>query len=392
MDLKEILENGVKLSVCKGDETSGPYSIIGLQGNDDAINFTLSEEEKLLSDEVKEAPTGLNKTKGNRISGAQARQRKKEKAAMAASAGEANHKPLQLAKGQTTNTPKRDRKEMASPNAKTPQSKSPDAKKPKGPSFADVVQKTESWRSLRRQDGSDLQEDDVEKFRGAINKMLLDSLMSSTEAEVPIFDGINLMDGRILTKCANKCSHDWLMSSLPDLAAETGHILIAEEPQPRMLPIKRTRVFLTLHTIGITIETSKCFDVLAKQNAGLDTSAWRIWQRQDMDGAVKLTCGIDDKSVAFIKERQNILHFLGGTVRFFVEEAGKSRKKRPGGKNSSVAGKRTKSKDDEATAEQRVQSNLFQRRQPQVGRPVDKGAEDARTSQPISEDAEMGEK
>lgn len=352
------------VEIGEDDALSGPVSLMTIEKKAadarDVLNLTNSDEDVLLLSESETPKPIEGKAQRKRLSGSERRRRAIRKAAAAATDKNDETHIIDITWGKDARkdiakvyTPKRVRSNEDSLISKTPTSKTPQAKKAKGLTMAEVIQKTEAWRSLGREDGQELTEAELNKFREALNNFLLEEIMANPPKEVPIFDGIKLSDGRILTKCVNEFTKAWFLDKLPELAACTGHVLIASDPAPKMMPIPRFRVFFTLYTNGLNIETSKCFDVLARQNNGLVTAAWRQWQRQDVEGAIKLTCGIEQASVDYIKGRDNMLHFLSGTVRIFFDGKAKKTKNKPPNKQQSSA---------EVGALNRMQNNLFRRK------------------------------
>lgn len=96
----------------------------------------------------------------------------------------------------------------------------------------------------------------------------------------------------------------WLRSAVPSLAPWEGASLqiLERERLPRL-----TRMSLVVH--GILERTDVILRRLKRQNPGLQTHLWRVWDRRDGPKMVHLTLGVDPRSRSELREGGYQAHY-----------------------------------------------------------------------------------
>lgn len=256
-------------------------------------------------------PEGKRKNKGKRVSGSEARRRKREREA-------ATGTPL---KGSVQDrlsqhdTPKRQRDLGETP----PDSKPPPPKKNKQANVSEVVKKSFLWRRLHREDGEPIVPEELETVRAFLDGLIMEGLLESQDkSPPPIFEGLRLINGSIVATCVNAHTAKWLEDRCQFFISILESPLLVGLLTPEMKPEPLFKAVFWLDK-NAPLEAMKCLDILTRQNAGLDTSKWRIRSRYAQGNRVKVICSITKGARDYITSQHCRLHFLSGTAHVILE-------------------------------------------------------------------------
>jgi hypothetical protein len=148
-------------------------------------------------------------------------------------------------------------------------------------------------------------------LRAAIDG-LVDGLPEEVES-VPRFVDCYLTKGAAVMVCEDESSKDWLAAQIPDLVLREGGSRLKIVGMDALPTYKRMLAWFS----GPPVENDVLLRRLRRQNDGIDTRQWRVYERRAEPRGVRLVLSMDSPSVATISSRGNRL-FCGTAQAVFT--------------------------------------------------------------------------
>ena len=145
----------------------------------------------------------------------------------------------------------------------------------------------------------------------------IDMMPQSSQMPGPRFDRSGLAQGVYRITCADQSSLDWLKAAAPRIEPIEGHSFEVIELS-QLNRLKSVRVWVP----GEKSDPKTILSRLAKQNQGLDTSEWRLIQRQESDKGQLLVLGVSEVSVEKLRLMGGTAHLELSQVTFELPEQG----------------------------------------------------------------------
>lgn len=130
--------------------------------------------------------------------------------------------------------------------------------------------------------------------------------------EVPRFEGTRCDQGALWVTCSDEMAKKWLRETVPLIKPWEGASLRVFEREclPRL--VRMTAVFP-----GSNEDMRAALTRLQRQNPGLQTPLWRVWDRRQVKGATHVVLGVDAISLERLKASGLAPHFGLGRARFY---------------------------------------------------------------------------
>ena len=141
--------------------------------------------------------------------------------------------------------------------------------------------------------------------QGSYLRYTLIDALDETQGTAPRFNESGLKDGAFMVSCADQFSLDWLKALVPKMAFEGN--TFAAVPADQLKKRTKMRVFIP----GTVSPVERVFSRLQKQNPGLRTDRWRLFDQKSVGESAgqTLILGIDDESMAALGRVNNKPYF-----------------------------------------------------------------------------------
>ena len=199
------------------------------------------------------------------------------------------------------------RKELTGKGKTRPQSTN-NTNPPKRKRYSEVVGKN-FWRVLIAE-GDELTEAQQEQIIKTLNSAIKACVVSKKRA-VQI-EGIDKSQGKLIIKCANESSCQWIESETPNFDFKWGKVVCkALDDLPRLVKCVSWIPFQD-------VTRDEVLSLVQGQNPSINTEKWRIWSLIPEDKGQILTLGVDEDSITALGKINNRPYLLHRRVHFRI--------------------------------------------------------------------------
>jgi len=207
-------------------------------------------------------------------------------------------------------------KKRSGPTGSTPEGAKPASKKKKL-DFSHMVKKSLQVAVVYKDDPKSEMKEEGKAHIWRQLTQLIDAMPQSSESTGPQFERSGLVQGVFKITCTDQRSLTWLKEAVQRIQPHEGHSFQVMELS-QLNRLKSVRVFVP----GEISDPKVVLARLAKQNRGLDTSGWRLLNRQEKEHGQLLILGMEDASLEVLRSMGGRAHLELSRVNFVLPDQG----------------------------------------------------------------------